>query len=118
MLEGVDRFNRGEFFEAHDFFEELWMEESNTGDETFYRTLIHASVGCYHLRNKNFRGAKSQFLKCLGRLGQLEESDRRIRFDLLRRDIEAMAGIAEEVLHGRLEPTAEYDLPKLILVEE
>ncbi len=60
--EGVRLFNERKFFECHDLFEEIWMNEDGSEGE-FFRGLIHLAVGCYHMNNNNYRGAKSQLIK-------------------------------------------------------
>ncbi len=64
---GIEEFNRQYFFEAHDLWEELWME--TTGQHRlFYQGLIQTAVGFYHLSNDNYKGACSQFSKALSKL--------------------------------------------------
>ena len=62
-LAGIDLFNRGEFFDAHDAWEELWTD-CPSADRRFYQSLIQAapmfrfgwmlsktsarSAGCFH----------------------------------------------------------------------
>lgn len=66
---GIEEFNRQYFFEAHDLWEELWME--TTGQHRlFYQGLIQTAVGFYHLSNENYKGACSQFSKALSKLEQ------------------------------------------------
>ena len=60
LQQGLDLFNKGHFFEAHDVWEDLWTGTRGP-DRKFLQGLIHAAVGCYHLNHKNFRGAHSQF---------------------------------------------------------
>jgi len=55
-LEGVARFNRGEFYEAHDFWEAAWRA-SPPDDRLFYKGLIHATVSIYHWIGGNRKGA-------------------------------------------------------------
>ncbi len=64
---GVELFNRKEFFDCHDAFEELWMEERGER-RLFLQALIQAAVGCYHLQNGNTTGAISQYHKSLAKL--------------------------------------------------
>lgn len=64
---GVEEFNRQYFFEAHDVWEELWMETSGN-NRLFYQGLIQTAVGLYHLSNGNYRGCCSQFGKALQKL--------------------------------------------------
>lgn len=64
---GVEEFNGQFFFEAHDTWEELWMQTTGP-HRLFYQGLIQVSVGFYHLSNGNYKGACSQFGKALAKL--------------------------------------------------
>lgn len=55
-LAGIVLFNRGDFFEAHEVWEALWMDTSGP-DKRFYQALIQAAVGLLHFGNGNLRGA-------------------------------------------------------------
>ncbi|MSQ95054.1 MAG: DUF309 domain-containing protein [Gemmataceae bacterium] len=54
-LAGVVLFNRGDFFEAHEVWELLWMEAGP--EKKFYQALIQAAVAMCHFCNGNGRGA-------------------------------------------------------------
>ncbi|MFH1196086.1 MAG: DUF309 domain-containing protein [bacterium] len=62
ISEGITLFNNLEFFEAHDFFEKLWIS-ADRKDKLFLQGLIQISVGCFHTISKNKSGAISQFGK-------------------------------------------------------
>ena len=64
---GVAEFNRGEFFECHDTFEELWMEARGER-KLFLQGLIQSAVGCFHCMSGNTRGALSQLSRALEKL--------------------------------------------------
>ena len=55
-LAGIVLFNRGDFFEAHEVWESLWMDEAGP-DKKFYQGLIQAAVALCHFCNGNGRGA-------------------------------------------------------------
>jgi predicted metal-dependent hydrolase len=55
-LLGIVYFNRRDFFEAHEAWEDLWME-STAPERRFYQALIQAAVALYHFGNGNLRGA-------------------------------------------------------------
>jgi predicted metal-dependent hydrolase len=55
-LAGIVLFNRGDFFEAHEVWESLWMETFGP-EKPFYQGLIQAAVGLCHFCNGNLRGA-------------------------------------------------------------
>jgi predicted metal-dependent hydrolase len=55
-LAGIVLFNRGDFFEAHEVWESLWME-THGPERPFLQGLIQAAVGLCHFCNGNVRGA-------------------------------------------------------------
>jgi len=55
-LAGIVLFNRGDFFEAHEVWESLWLDTAGP-DKRFYQGLIQAAVGLLHFGNGNVRGA-------------------------------------------------------------
>jgi hypothetical protein len=55
-LAGVLLFNAGDFFEAHEVWEDLWSE-SHGAEHCFYQGLIQAAVGLCHFHNGNLAGA-------------------------------------------------------------
>jgi predicted metal-dependent hydrolase len=59
-LAGILFFNRQDYFEAHEVWEDLWAD--CTGPERFfYQGLIQAAVGLHHFSNGNLRGAVKLF---------------------------------------------------------
>jgi predicted metal-dependent hydrolase len=55
-LAGILLFNRGDFFEAHEVWEDLWTDCAGL-DRSFYQGLIQAAVALCHFCNGNLRGA-------------------------------------------------------------
>jgi uncharacterized protein len=55
-LQGIDEFNRREYYACHDTLEALWMEAVDP-DKKFYQGVLQIAVGCYHLHNHNLKGA-------------------------------------------------------------
>ena len=55
-LAGIVLFNRGDFFEAHEVWELVWMYTAGP-DKQFYQGLIQAAVALCHYCNGNNRGA-------------------------------------------------------------
>jgi predicted metal-dependent hydrolase len=60
FLAGIDLFNRGEFFEAHEVWEELWMD-CPAAERRFVQALIQAAVALYHFERGNHTGAARLF---------------------------------------------------------
>jgi len=55
---GIERFNRGEFWEAHEVWEELWIREE-TELKLFYQGLIQIAGAFHHYGQANWGGMKS-----------------------------------------------------------
>ena len=56
--EGLEYYRSGEYFEAHESWEELWSD-FYLEDRRFVQGLIQLSVSFVHLENNNLKGAKS-----------------------------------------------------------
>jgi predicted metal-dependent hydrolase len=67
IQKGIDLFNECDYFSAHDFFEDIWMD-ADREERDFYQGLVQVSVGCYHLVCGNRNGAKSQLNKGINKL--------------------------------------------------
>jgi predicted metal-dependent hydrolase len=65
---GLELFNRGEYFEAHELLEEAWREEPGPVRE-LYRGILQISVAYYHLLRGNYTGASKMFLRSRTWLG-------------------------------------------------
>ena len=102
---GVELFNSKEFFDCHDAFEELWMEEHGER-RLFLQGLIQAAVGCYHLSNGNTTGAISQYQKSLAKLEQYP--DRFLNLDVARLRVELQHCLAGA--SAMLEQSAVYEV--------
>jgi predicted metal-dependent hydrolase len=55
---GVELFNRGEFWEAHEVWEDLWIREE-TELKLFYQGLIQVAGAFHHFGHTNWGGMKS-----------------------------------------------------------
>jgi predicted metal-dependent hydrolase len=59
-LEGIRWFNKREFFQAHEAWEGLWLEERGAS-RRFYQGLIQVAVCLHHFRRGNTRGARKLY---------------------------------------------------------
>jgi len=67
LARGIELFNRGEFFAAHEVWEEAWTPE-RAPRRLFLQSLIHVAVGSYHATRGNPAGACRQFRKALRKM--------------------------------------------------
>ena len=66
-LEGIEHFNKCDFFEAHEVWEELWADTQGE-PRRFFQGLIQVAVCLHHFGNGNIRGAKKLYFGCRGYL--------------------------------------------------
>ena len=66
-LAGIEHFNKCDFFEAHEVWEELWADTQGPS-RRFYQGLIQVAVCLHHFGNGNIRGAKKLYHGCRGYL--------------------------------------------------
>jgi uncharacterized protein len=66
-LQGINEFNAGEYYACHDTLEALWMDSIDP-DKKFYQGVLQIAVACYHLHNRNWRGAVTLLGEGIGRL--------------------------------------------------
>ena len=73
FIKGLVEYNSKNFYDAHEFWEELWsdykLEQPN-----LIQGLIQVSVGYYHLRNLNKKGAIGLLTKSLKKLTPYADS--------------------------------------------
>src|SRR5262245_53474801 len=66
---GINYFNEGRYFEAHEAWEDLWRQTRGPL-RLFYQGLVQAAVGCHHHTQGNVTGAQAQLKKSLTKLEQ------------------------------------------------
>jgi uncharacterized protein len=62
FAEGIQLFNRGNFFEAHEVWEQEWKTAESV-QRMFYQGMIQAAVALHHIQRRNYAGAISVYLK-------------------------------------------------------
>jgi hypothetical protein len=67
FLEGIEHFNRRDFYAAHDAWESLWLERFGE-EKNFLQGLILCAVALHHYDRGNFRGARSRYRAALDKL--------------------------------------------------
>ena len=105
LEDGLILFNRGQFYEAHEVWEDLWRETDRGALRTCYQGLIQAAVGLHHLGRGNTVGASSQLGKSIRNLqvGSKETTGL---------DIEALIQQLSELLKDM--PGTERGLPHIV----
>jgi predicted metal-dependent hydrolase len=113
VLEGIEEFNRGEFYECHEYLEEAWMQESGRV-RYLYQGILQVGVGFYHLQNGNWRGATGLLRNGTVRLKEFEPEA--LGIDVARLVCESEHCLQELETLGR-ERLDEFDATRIPQVE-
>src|SRR2546429_1891276 len=73
LADGINFFNTGRYFEAHESWEDLWRETKGPL-RLFYQGLVQAAVGLHHLSRGNLNGGRAQLTKSLAKLAEYPAS--------------------------------------------
>ena len=107
LARGIEHFNRGEFFQAHEELEDAWRASSGE-HRLFLQGLTQAAVALHHHSTGNRDGAASVLARALRNLAGYPAEFGGIDLDSLRNDLQAF--------HSRLpEGTAPNVLPRIRL---
>jgi uncharacterized protein len=113
VLEGIEEFNRGEFFECHEYLEEAWMQESGRV-RYLYQGILQVGIGFYHLENGNWRGATGLLRNGTIRLKEFEPVTLGVDVAKLVRESERCLQELESLGRERI---SEFDVSQIPKVE-
>ncbi len=85
FLRGVEEFNRGEFFQAHETWETLWLG-ADGAEKLFLQAVIQIAAAFHHWRRGNRQGTLSLLRRATVALGDFPRSYRGIQLGRLRRE--------------------------------
>lgn len=109
ISDGIALFNECDFFSAHDFFEDIWMD-ANRDEKEFFQGLVQVSVGCYHLICGNLKGANSQLTKGKIKLRKFEPEFNNVELVEFNKRIEKLLNNLE------LKTNINTEIPKIELL--
>ncbi|MEW5957081.1 MAG: DUF309 domain-containing protein [Chloroflexota bacterium] len=116
LLEGITLFNRGEFYACHEVIEEAWLEEP-APVRIMYQGILQLGVACYHIQNKNWRGAIKVLERGVPKLGRFSPACMGINISQL---LEDAAVIRQELVRLGPQWRGEFDqrlLPTIKFLE-
>lgn len=82
---GLETFNQGEYYEAHEILEAAWMAESGLVRDV-YRGILQIGVAYYQIQRKNYWGAIKMFLRAIQWLEPLPDVCHGINIQQCRQD--------------------------------
>ncbi len=112
VLQGIEEFNKGEFYECHEYLEEAWMQEPRRV-RFLYQGILQVGVGFYHLQNGNWRGTTGLLRNGTIRLKEFEPTTLGIDVARLVRECELCLKELEELGRKRVEEFDQKKVPKV-----
>ena len=97
FFEGLQAYEEKDFFEAHEFWEELWSKYY-LADRTLIQGLIQLAVSFVHLGNGNLNGAKSLLNKSAEKFSSFSGVHRGINIDNLKKQIMEIKNEYEQLM--------------------
>jgi predicted metal-dependent hydrolase len=88
-IHGMELFNLGRYFEAHEALEAAWRAESGPVRD-LYRGILQVGVVYLHIKQYNYLGALKVFQRCRKWLLPWPETCRGVQVGQLRQDLEAV----------------------------
>jgi predicted metal-dependent hydrolase len=89
LLKGIELFNEKHYFECHEVIEEAWNEEVGPV-RIMYQGILQVGVACYHIQNRNWRGAMKVLNRGTSKLRRFEPTCMGIDLARLLRDAETV----------------------------
>ncbi|MGD2157497.1 MAG: DUF309 domain-containing protein, partial [Anaerolineales bacterium] len=113
---GLEAFNRGDYYDAHEYLEEAWMDDLSEGRK-LYQSVLQIAVAYYQIMRGNYKGAAKMFLRVRQWIEPLPEECKGVNVSKLRQDSYAVhhelldlgTKRIEELDHSLLKPV-EYML--------
>lgn len=90
VLRGVELFNRGLYFEAHEIIEEVWRPLPAGGDRVFLQGLIQVAVAMAHQRRGRVASARTLLARARAKLVPLAPALHGFDLRALLRDLDAV----------------------------
>lgn len=114
FYKGIEEFNAGRYFEAHEVLEDLWHEYRQT-DRTFIQGLIQISAGFYHFQCANWKGAASQLSKGIRKLELFRPEHLGVELTELLVKIQQCLNTVSELMEGKTFDLKSVVIPKLTM---
>jgi uncharacterized protein len=80
---GIAHFNAGEFFEAHEVWEEIWLEEAEP-EKTFLQGIIQIAAAFHHYCRENTDGTETLLAAGIVKLSRFPAEHRGLAIHELR----------------------------------
>lgn len=101
--EGIDLFNRGQWFDAHEVWEDIWHMAAGE-KKRFYQGLIQCAVTIEHIRRGNPRGVRSVYATAIPKFEGLPDVYMGVPVKRLLTDLESVVKPILELPNSYFDP--------------
>jgi predicted metal-dependent hydrolase len=84
-IKGIEEFNKGEYFECHEFLEDAWNEDEGPARD-MYKAVLQVAVAYLQIERQNYAGAVKMFMRARQWLDPLPDVCRGIDIGRLKQD--------------------------------
>jgi predicted metal-dependent hydrolase len=117
FLQGLELFNRREFYDCHDLIEDLWLQESSD-QQPFLQGIIQAAVAFFHYQQGKWGAARTMMQQSIERLAPYPGSHGGIDLERFRSELRVWKEALDEAIsRGSRAPLA-LDYPMINLRSE
>jgi uncharacterized protein len=95
LQRGIELFNEGHYWEAHEAWEEAWTPDRRGPDSGFYKGLIQVAAGCLHYTQHNRRGTVNKWRSGADYLRPYLPSHRGVELQALVESVDRMLAAME-----------------------
>jgi len=92
---GLEAFNSGHFYEAHEHWEEVWLKTLNP-EKMFLQGLIQVAAAFHHHSRANLQGTRNLLLAGLLKLDQFPEDHGELEIENLRAAVRGWLATIED----------------------
>ena len=94
LARGIELFNQGRFFDAHELLEDVWRA-APSDKKKFFQGLVQVAVAFHHHSTGNVTGMRSVLRRALNNLSAASSDFAGIDLDSLRQTLSAWIDAAE-----------------------
>lgn len=95
-LLGLEEFNKGNYYDAHEHLEDAWKEDTGEGRD-LYRAILQVAVSYLQIERSNYAGAIKMILRSRQWFTPLPDICRGVNVGLLQNDAENVYNILKEL---------------------
>ncbi len=108
---GCNHFDAGEYFDAHEVWEEIWVDSFGPR-KYFLQGLIQAAVALHHARNENWAGTRKLSASSMDYLERGRSEGFEVDVDQMKDRIVDFEVALQKKLKGESEALPFYKLPR------